>query len=548
MTNPKDGGKVDRSVKKGRGPSMFALQGENYHLMGSLKPKLCDYPKFQQLYIVDTENEVANRMNIMSKDDENRSEKRKFKEEIVEKLQKMLNEINPYVQHFRYARDRFALEKEKANFHLRIVSTREKDGTKYNLPTASEVAALIPGDFNDEMNKRDIVIEMQSAIYQIEFQKRGLPHAHIIVWMDKKHKFQTADHIDKIICAEIPDKEKDPEIYEVVKECMIHGPCGSVNINSPCMVGGKCSKFYPKEFVNTTNLDRDGYPIYRRRDDGRFIEKNGFKCDNTYVVPYNRKLSLKYRAHINVEWCNQTGSFKYLFKYVHKGQDRVIVSVEAGEEEDETEYVSACEAFWRTNQYPIHYRTTPVVKLTFDKEGKQPIFYKDGDKPTTVLNRPTLDQTMFTAWFELCLRDEEAKKLTYEQIPNKYIYDKKEKEFRRRGKTGFSIGRINYVPHNLEDSYHLRILINSKTGPTSFSDIKTVKGVVYKTYKEACFALGLLDDDKEYIEGIKEANFWCSSKFCRRLFVIMLISESLTSPKTVWEETWKILSEDIERK
>ncbi|XP_010496514.1 PREDICTED: uncharacterized protein LOC104773570 [Camelina sativa] len=343
-------------------------------------------------------------------------------------------------------------------------------------------------------------------------------------------------------------------------------------MNSPCMVGGKCSKFYPKEFVDTTNLDRDGYPIYRRRDDGRFIEKNGFKCDNTYVVPYNRKLSLKYRAHINVEWCNQTGSVKYLFKYVHKGQDRVTVSVEAGQEEDETEYtsdgvninsskkkddvqdffdcryVSACEAFWRTNQYPIHYRTTPVVKLTFHEEGKQPVFYKDGDKPTTVLNRPTLDHTMFTAWFELCLRDEEARKLTYEQIPNKYIYDKKEKEFRPRGRTGFSIGRINYVPHNLEDSYHLRILINSKKGPTSFNDIKTVKGVLYKTYKEACFALGLLDDDKEYIEGIKEANFWCSSKFCRRLFVIMLISESLTSPKTVWEETWKILSEDIERK
>lgn len=59
------GGKVDRSVIKGRGPSMFALQGENYHLMGSLKPKAGDYPKFQQLYIVDTENEVANRMKVM---------------------------------------------------------------------------------------------------------------------------------------------------------------------------------------------------------------------------------------------------------------------------------------------------------------------------------------------------------------------------------------------------------------------------------------------------------------------------------------------------
>jgi len=59
------GRKVDRSVKKGRGPSMFALQGENYHLIGALKPKPGVYTKFQQLYIMDTDNEVDNRIKVM---------------------------------------------------------------------------------------------------------------------------------------------------------------------------------------------------------------------------------------------------------------------------------------------------------------------------------------------------------------------------------------------------------------------------------------------------------------------------------------------------
>lgn len=54
------GGQVGRSVKKDRGPQMFQLHGENYHLMGSLKPIDGDYAKFFQLYIVDTENEVDN--------------------------------------------------------------------------------------------------------------------------------------------------------------------------------------------------------------------------------------------------------------------------------------------------------------------------------------------------------------------------------------------------------------------------------------------------------------------------------------------------------
>lgn len=52
------GGKVENSCANGIGPQMFQLQGENYHLMGSMKPPEGDSAKFSQLYIVDTENEV----------------------------------------------------------------------------------------------------------------------------------------------------------------------------------------------------------------------------------------------------------------------------------------------------------------------------------------------------------------------------------------------------------------------------------------------------------------------------------------------------------
>lgn len=70
----------------------------------------------------------------------------------------MLDDVNPYVKQFRQARERLRLEPNET-FHMRIVSNREKDGRTYDTPTASEVAALIPGDFNLEMDRRDIVLQ-----------------------------------------------------------------------------------------------------------------------------------------------------------------------------------------------------------------------------------------------------------------------------------------------------------------------------------------------------------------------------------------------------
>ena len=48
----------------------------------------------------------------------------------------------------------------------------------------------------------------------------------------------------------------------------------------------------------------DEFPIYRRRNTGIGVTKNGAKLDNKYVVPYNRELLVQFDAHINVEVSN----------------------------------------------------------------------------------------------------------------------------------------------------------------------------------------------------------------------------------------------------
>ena len=78
-----------------------------------------------------------------------------------------------------------------------------------------------------------------------EWQKRGLPHAHILFWLEKKIR---PNQIDEIICAEIPNKDIDSILYEIVTKQMVHGPCVILNPNSPYMKNGKGIKLFPKQF------------------------------------------------------------------------------------------------------------------------------------------------------------------------------------------------------------------------------------------------------------------------------------------------------------
>ncbi|UYV78541.1 hypothetical protein LAZ67_16001942 [Cordylochernes scorpioides] len=59
-------------------------------------------------------------------------------------------------------------------------------------------------------------------MYSVEWQKRGLPYAHILVWLANKLR---PTQIDSVICAEFPDPIQDPLLYNIVVKNMIHGPC-----------------------------------------------------------------------------------------------------------------------------------------------------------------------------------------------------------------------------------------------------------------------------------------------------------------------------------
>ena len=99
---------------------------------------------------------------------------------------------------------------------------------------------------------KKVLGSVSAHIYVIEWQKRGLPHAHILLCLEESDKIKTIEQVDAIVSAEIPDKTIHKLAYETVTTCLMHGPCGPSFLNAPCIIEGKCSKHFPKSSCQTT--------------------------------------------------------------------------------------------------------------------------------------------------------------------------------------------------------------------------------------------------------------------------------------------------------
>ncbi|RIA04389.1 hypothetical protein BRARA_K01375, partial [Brassica rapa] len=404
-----------------------------------------------------------------------------------------------------------------------------------------------------DFKKGEFFPKLDAAVYTIEFQKRGLPHAHILLWLKGIKKEVTAAMIDEYISAEFPDREVDKEGFELVERHMIHGPCGKLRPKSPCMEKGECTKSFPKPSSDQTRIDKYGFVVYRRRaGTGDFVIKGDIEVDNRFVVPHNLSLLKKYQAHINVEWCCRTSAIKYLFKYITKGVDRATVVIHKNEPDTTNEinnflecrYISACEGSWRLFAFPIHYNLPNVVKLPVHLPGQHVMVFDETSDLSKVVYRENIDKSMLTAFFEACDTYEEARELTYVEFPSRFVYHSNDKVWTPRLQ-GEAIGRVVYVSPASGDRYFLRMLLNVVKGPRGYDVLYTVGDVVYKKFKEACYARGLLDDDKEWHEAIEEPSSWATGRQLRRLFVLILVYCQVVDPLKLWEHTWMFLAEDI---
>jgi hypothetical protein len=430
----------------------------------------------------------------------------------------------------------------------------------------------------DDLLKLDILGKVKAFTCMKEDQKRGLPHVHMLLILEEEDRPREPKDVDKFISAELPDVIVNPKLFELIKSRMIHGPCGKAKITSGCMSKKngilKCEKNYPKSFVEHTTVSQTKQVIYRRRSPeqgGKTVTirmKKGddhvdFVVDNKWVVPYNPILCLKYNAHINLEVVCSVSSVKYLYKYITKGNDRVMVTLPNGQEAlDEIEtyanarYVSASEAVWRLCEFNILTKYPPVEKLPLHLEDEQQILF-DPENAQETLQRG-IPETKLTSFFTLNCETEEAKDIIYPDIYRHYRWlknkwAKRKKNFKRSDDSEGSsemIGRIPVINLNPQQSelFFLRTLLYHVPGPKSFQDLRTVNGVLCETNQAACLLLGLYEDDDELDKALEEAASIKFGKVIRNVFVNMLVFCRPADPLAFFKRHVTKLAEDFMRR
>jgi hypothetical protein len=128
-------------------------------------------------------------------------------------------------------------------------------------------------DLIGQIRNNEIFEKVLALIYIIKYQKRGLSHAHIIIFFTGGYAFSEPEIINNLIRVELFNRSLDPNglLTKIVKQIMVYNLYKPLKpdviymkkayTNAPLT----CSKRFPKLFANKTIINKNGYPEYRRR-------------------------------------------------------------------------------------------------------------------------------------------------------------------------------------------------------------------------------------------------------------------------------------------
>jgi hypothetical protein len=417
---------------------------------------------------------------------------------------------------------------------------------------------------------------LRYLIHSVEFQKRGLPHAHILCKYarDCIHP----DDIDQVVSAEIPT---DPIASELVRKLMVHHhPPADKPAARYCQRvehGVRICRFgYPQQLQERTTVDSQGRVHYRRRKPG-----------DEWVVPHCLPLLRKFECHLNFEAANPSHLFQYIFKYIHKsafphpalssvvflptlnalpGPDyakygiRVANDAETPVAVDEIEDywrgrdLSMGEAVWRIMGFNITKKEPSVTAMSVHLESDrihQRYQHNGPNSLSTLLHyfaRPLgafthnavvrlFSDLTYAEYFTLFrLTKFDATKAHHENFYLEQDYGNGSQPMHviLRSSKYRHYARLREVPNARGELFYMRVLLQRRPA-SSFEDLRTVNGIQYATFQEAATNLGVFEDLSEAEYAFSESvRVLKTPGQLRFLFAEMLLADCILTPLRFW--------------
>ncbi|GKA66087.1 DNA helicase [Tanacetum coccineum] len=182
-------------------------------------------------------------------------------------------------------------------------------------------------------------------------------------------------------------------------------------------------------------------------------------------------------------------------------------------------------------------------------ENTQRVTFRERDRFNIIVNMPEKKKTTLIEWYVYNNENIDGRHLTYLDFPSEFVWYPKSKSWRQRVmRTKKSLGRLTYVHPNSGVLFYFRMLLSHQKGCKSPTEVRTVNGYVFPTYRVASEALGLLGDDKESDIALDESIVSASSVEVRTLFAQILIYYDMSDPLKLWTKYWTTMKDDIPAK
>lgn len=430
-----------------------------------------------------------------------------------------------------------ARKKGKASFFITFTCNSDWPEIRSQLSpgqTASDVPVVVARAFKQRLQKFLHLLRSRfgNLIYMIkviEFQKRGLPHAHIIlkVRVVSKHLSSSSPllrqvHpelplylIDSLISCRLPTD--NPQLRDKIKKYMTHSPDHLTRETSRCRKGNRCIYDFPHPITPTTWIDEDSGKVHYRRDSE----------EDRWIAPHVPEFIDKFDCHIYWDIVFTITVFMYLYKYMYKGPDHTLFHVPNPQPVDdhavdETKdyvdgrYLSAPEAAWRILGFDVTSKEPSVTCLPVHLPGQNiPQFFQGDNRLSSsasllirYFHRPSLqdfDALLYTDYYEQYLFQKTTPHTILREhqyleqpIPNtpQYIVSRRQR--------GEKITRIQMLSPSLGEVFYVRALLACRA-VRSFEDLRTIEGTAYDSFQEAATVFGIFRDINEGTYALEEA-------------------------------------------